>query len=656
MKVMRHVLKLHSIVIVLAGVLSVTLMFGQSEKDSQRQRTLQHDASAVIKLVTVRVLDQDGRPVIDLQKEDFILYDNGEKKVITEFEVHTLSEAGMEVRSSDQKIDLAEAVKGMNRRLFIFLDIQGSDVNGMANAKKAAVHFVDTQLRPGDEVGILGFSPMKGFFIQEYLTTDHKKIRRAIEKTRDIEVKPSEGFFSGGGGESTSEVLKAFGLGSQSIWFPGSAIFHRRDFTPRISDLAQALRYIPGNKSLIFFTGRNLGPVATKLGKEFASASTPVYTVNTRNWIVKRIMRLSIKKKYIWEDHPLKEMALASGGKYFADIKDVETISREVQVLTGNFYVLGYYVNETWDGKYHQIKVEVKKPDLRVLAQHGYFNPKLFAELTDFEKQLHLYDLVFTEDPAILDPMDIPIEPLFITGIKDINCALLSQIAVNERTGIPPSKVEIFAFLFNMDHKEVMKKKGEIDLTPFDQKTLFPYFTTKLPAGDYECRIVIRDLRTGQAAIGKTVFRLPEKSDTENVLSSPLLFATGPESQILKFSDKDISISDFYKFQPKNHCLIVRELEPGIKRLLALLPVSVHAGLTPEVELSVRLYPKPEGEPTILPTEIVDVKKTSTNTDIFMIEIRLPDLKPGKYELEIEALDEQSLARYFIRKFLVRAS
>ncbi len=669
---------------VLAGVLSVSLIFGQSKKDPSQQKVPQHDAAAVIKLVAVRVLDQDGRPVTDLKKEDFILYDNGEKKIITEFEVHTLSEAGMEVRSSSQASELAKVVEGMNRRLFIFLDIQGSGPTGMANAKKAALHFVDTQLRPGDEVGILGFSYMTGFFIQEYLTTDYEKIRKAIEKTK--EIPPSGGSTSGSEltdnrvpvrsgddetagragskreGGNTSEVMKAFGYGSPAIYVPGTSMFQRRDFTPRMVDLAQAFKYIPGNKSIIFFTGRNLGPNAAKLGKEFANVSTPVYTVNTKNWIQQGVITLSVKKKYIYKDHSLQEMALASGGKYFADIEDMDTISREVQMLTGNFYVLGYYVNESWDGAYHQIEVEARRPGLQVLAQHGYFNPKPFAELSDFEKQLHLWDLMFSEKPMTIDTLDIPVEPLFIASEKTMNCALLARISVNVKTGIPPSKVEFFAFVFNEDNEAVVAKTVEMDLAPFDQKFLFSYFTTNLPSGEYECRIVARDLETGQAVVGKTVFVLPEKSDSEIVLSSPLLFAEGPESQILRFSggsrregkNRESSLSDFYKFLPKEHSLVVRELEQGIESLLAVLPLTVAEGPAPEIELSIRLHPMPDGETIDLAAKVVDIKDTDTNTDILMIEIRLPDLKPGEYELEIEALEKERLASSFIRKFLVK--
>lgn len=353
-------------------------------------------------------------------------------------------------------------------------------------------------------------------------------------------------------------------------------------------------------------------------------------------------------------------MSQASGGKYFADIEDVETISRDVHLLTGNFYVLGYYVPDTWDGKYHQIKVKVKNPDLNVLAQDGFFNPKPFTQFSDFEKKLHLYNLVYTTKPETMAPFEILLEPLFIAGRKETNCVLFSQITIDEKTGVPPAKVEIYAFLFNEENEAVLMKKGEMDLASFNQQKLYPYFTANLPAGKYECRIVTRDIETGQAAVGIINFSFPEQSDAGIVLSSPLLFAEGPESQIIKLSEeqkekgKDDSLSSLYKFRPKNHSLIVRDLWPGIKSLLAVLPVSITEGTVPEIEFLVSLHPKPDGEPIELMTEIVDIQKASVHTEVLMIEILLPELKSGEYELEIEVLDENTLARSFVRKFLVK--
>ena len=61
------------------------LLLGPAVSISQQepaQKILRHDAAAIVKLVPVRVLDRAGRPVAGLKKEDFVLYDNQERKTI----------------------------------------------------------------------------------------------------------------------------------------------------------------------------------------------------------------------------------------------------------------------------------------------------------------------------------------------------------------------------------------------------------------------------------------------------------------------------------------------------------------------------------------------------------------------------------------------
>jgi VWFA-related protein len=613
-------------------------------------------------------------------KEDFILYDNRKRMVVTEFEIHTLGELGMEVRSASQVSSLSEATKGMNRRFFIYLDIQGSDAMGMDNAKASSLHFLDTQLMPSDEVGIIGFSPTRGFFIQQYLTRDHNKIRAALKKAKDIEVKPSAGFLSGGlddsvpaearlsakertsgftgNPEDTSVDRRVVTSLSPAIPVPGSSVNHRGDFVPQMSDLAEALKYVPGNKSLLFFSGRNLGPIYKKLGREFATASTPVYTVNTKNWIRQGVISLSVKKKHIWENHSLMELALTSGGKYFPDIKDIESISREVQALTGNYYVLGYYVPDTWDGKYHEIKIDINIPGLKVLAQDGYFNPKPYSKFTELEKQLHLFDLVFSDNPTRLDPMELHLDPLLIADSEEVNFALLARLEVDERTGVPPSKTEIFVFLFNEEEEVVLKRRGEMNLAPYDQQDLFPYITASLPPGEYECRFAARNMDSGQAALGRIPVRVPEKIENGLFLSSPILFASGPESHIVKLNskgkDKDVSLNDFYRFIPKQHGIIVNEIGADIERVLAVLPMTILAGPDAEVDLNVLLHPRGAGDTMFLPVLYVEAQKVSETKDILMIEISLINVQSGEYDLEIEASNVATKARSSVWKSIMK--
>ncbi len=96
------------------------------------QRAPRHDAAAIIKLVAVRVLDAAGRPVTGLRKEDFLLTDNGVRQVVTEFESYVLGEAGMELVAAGKDAPVRAPL--LKRRLFIFLDLQGWDGDGLKNA------------------------------------------------------------------------------------------------------------------------------------------------------------------------------------------------------------------------------------------------------------------------------------------------------------------------------------------------------------------------------------------------------------------------------------------------------------------------------------------------------------------------------------------
>ena len=285
-----------------------------SQQQKEKRQELQYEAAAIVKLVPVRVLDANGRPVKGLKKEDFILYDNDELKIITEFEVHETGITATATADPGTKIQ-----PHTNRKYFILLDIQGSDANGMANAKEAALEFLQTKIKQGDEVGILSFAPMTGLTIQQYLTSDPDKIEKGIKRAK--EVPPTPGFRSGENLDNEEEESIAKRMGGseggkgmtsiQGISEAGASIspFRARrpmrvtglveyarkfsDFNLSMSDLANAMKYIPGSKNVVYFSSREPGK---KVARQFAEANAPVYAVNTKDWITQGVYT-KVKKK-----------------------------------------------------------------------------------------------------------------------------------------------------------------------------------------------------------------------------------------------------------------------------------------------------------------------------------------------------------------------
>jgi VWFA-related protein len=674
-----------------ALILLVPALFFPGQRQPQPQQKIpRHDAAAVVKLVPVRVLDTAGNPVIDLKKEDFVLFDNKERKVITEFEVHRLQRIPANLDLAGPELGTTP-VPEMGRKYFLYLDIQGSDANGTANAKKAAIEFVETRLLPGDEAALLYYASMTGLNMVEYLTGDRAKLKKAIERAREMGAGQYGGTLSAGYGMISEQVAvmsppqsraavdakagevergleadvgggvvvipranvdagNAAAGAPAATAVPSLALFGRRgpDFVESMGELANALRYIPGAKTIVFFSARTAIP--KELARAFAATNTPLFAVNTQNWIVQG----GVRQKYLWIEHPLKAFAEASGGRYFSDVTAVQAVASDIQTFSANYYVVGYYVNLEWDGKAHQIEVQVARPGAQVFVQEGYSNPKPFAEWSDVEKKLQIYDLAFADRPASKDALDLPVRTLIAPDGKGRNGVVLAGLAVDEKTGIPPGRAELFVFVFEKGGQAVRALRTEMDFAKLAGRTICPYVSIPLPAGEYEARFVARDPATGHAAAGMSAFTVPAAAGKGVRFSTPLLIVTGREPNYLKLNwpgrnAEASTIAEFYPFLPKNGGPLVGPLRAGEKTLLAVLTAEFPAAAAaPKMNLDFRLT-NAAGDAFPVGTRIVESKKVAATRSALALEIDLPALAPGDYVLEITAVDSGTKTAHVMR-------
>jgi hypothetical protein len=394
------------------------------------------------------------------------------------------------------------------------------------------------------------------------------------------------------------------------------------------------------------------------VGRLFAEANATIYAVNTNSVPDKgggagAAVRREIKKK---QGEALKDFAEASGGHYFAAVKDAKAIAEDVEALSGNYYVLGYYINLSWDGRSHEITVEVKKPGLEVLAQQGYSNPKPFAAWSDLEKKLQLFDLALSDKPVATDALELPVEALCGSAMAGANTIVLSKLTVDERTGIPPEKAEICTLVFDKDHKIVLAERAEMNLAPYPQKTLFPYLLAELKPGEYECRVAVRGLETGQTAANRLPFEVQIPASAAMSFSSPLLLVPGNRAEFVRMSrpgknEKEAaSIIRFYPFLPMNCTPLLRNLGPDAPRIWALLPVCYGDDPQFEASYSVRLFSgEAEGEIPI-DWRVIDSRRKEPGMDFVLIEMGLPDLNPGVYRLEFSGVEINTGAKAVVSR------
>jgi hypothetical protein len=287
-----------------------------------------------------------------------------------------------------------------------------------------------------------------------------------------------------------------------------------------MTELAKALRYIPGQKcivllsagvpySLVYGVQSPLGKIGVEefgdfwlqqkfeeMLKELSAANCTIYALDTQelSMVMGSDMRMQGASS-------LQKLTSATGGKYFGNINNYGEHIEKIQDLTGCYYVLGYYVGDTWDGSYRKIKVEVSRPGCDVHAQRGYFNPKPFKEYDNLEKMLHLFDLALSEAPLFQVPVRFPLQVVPCSPDAKGNLCLAARVMLADVQEIIKGMVEIVTVIFDEKDNVATLKKSLIKVAELKGETASFGGSFSLPPGTYKCRLIIRNLETGRAAV-----------------------------------------------------------------------------------------------------------------------------------------------------------
>ena len=523
----------------------------------KKQPQIRHEVKVTLKLIQVYVTDKKGHPVLDLRKDEFLVFDEGQKQAVTEFERHILKLPSEKEAAPPEVVEtpVPPARELMSRKFFLFLDFAFNNAKGLEKTKQAALHFIDNQLQPTDEVGLLSYSATKSLTLHEYLTTDHSAVRKIVKgfgiqevvgRAEDFEARywnllkeenPRDAGSSGYVFDPEREQFKELEFLRKERH---ESKLQAYNFIRKMTELAKAMRYIPGHKSLVYFSSgvpysvftgipppefyplrtRGLEPTDKPerlesahlvfryedMLKELSAANCAIYALDTM------VLSSTLSSEPATRGtYTLQQMTSATGGKYFGNISNYEKHIEKIQDLTGCYYVLGYYVDDTWDGAYHEIKVEVARPGLKVRTQKGYFNPKPFSEYNDVEKMLHLVDLALSEVPLFQNPVRFPLEVVPCPAGSKGNLCLAAEVPVEKIREVLAGKAEFVAVIFDDKENIVTLKRNEKKTYTLTQKLFSFGAAFTLPPGRYQCRLVIRNLETGRGAVASTSYVTPNQ-------------------------------------------------------------------------------------------------------------------------------------------------
>lgn len=685
----KHILGL----IALSFIPLIILFFKQgaaSQGAVRLPKPLQYEVGVALKLVQVYVTDKRGNNVVDLNKNDFVLADNGKVQNITDFEVHTISipvtsNVPAEKKATPKEVDVPGPLMG--RKIFMFFDFAFSTPSGAEKAKKAALDFLDKRLQPSDEVGIVSYSAFnQGLKIHEFLTTDHRKVRQIVDgfglqssngRAEDFAERYRREREYGGFADASTAVMPQ-SLSNPDLSIPtGSVpmspaegtsdiIGQAKRFSKALTKLAQALRYVPGQKDLVLFSGGvpstaiygellKPGQVLTHqwansdvryafedMCKELATSNITVYALNSDP--------RTAGGEGATGSMTLKQMTNVTGGEYYGNIDNYEEHLDSIQKRTAYYYVLGYSIAENWNGKFHKIKVQTTRPGLEVQAQTGYYSPRPFPEYTDFEKELQLVDLALNKNPLYQTPVRLPMMSIAASSAMEGNLCLIAKIPVAKIQNIAKSRAEIVAIVFNAQDDIVDLKRTEEDLSPMGNESAHYFSFLSAPPGVYQCRIVVRNLSTGAGSVGASSAIVPEKKEKGLQLYLPVILQPNRGAKYLKgyvprkmaslsgITTPAAILAGLFGFDPRLYTpLIEGNMAVNGEVWVAIRCAAINIQ-SPDIRLSVTLTPIDGHEETPVQSDLVDRKKMA-DAEVFFLKIQIPSVTPGNYMLNFAAED-----------------
>ena len=302
----------------------------QNQQPPQTGQTLKVQTALVNVFVTVR--DKSHFIINNLKQEDFKVFEDGQEQKVAYF-------------SKEVNLPIS---------LAILVDTSGSQVDVLGAEQDAASRFVHRVLRKTDEALVMSFD--LDIDLLADFTEDTSLLENAIRKTV-INV-------DGSGAGGTTGTIPSGSNGGTDFYDAVYLAAHDK------------LTGEAGRKAIIALTDAE--DTGSKLKVQDAIEAAQ------RSDSVVHVLLISDVGFYYRQmmgyggAGVAKKMADETGGRVI-EVHNNNSLEKAFDELSDELrqqYVLGYYpTNAKRDGAFRKIKIEINRPDLKILARRGYYAP-----------------------------------------------------------------------------------------------------------------------------------------------------------------------------------------------------------------------------------------------------------------------------------------
>ncbi|MEA2162613.1 MAG: hypothetical protein QOK37_740 [Thermoanaerobaculia bacterium] len=369
--------------------------------------------------VDVTVTDRHGQPLMNLNRDDFEIFEDGKPMKISNF---SLVEKTMKSVTTTPAALQQTAVppSPLHRKILILIDNNYLE----KQERDRALRTIETYLQSPEFQGEWAVAAIAHTILPvQPFTIDKSLIHDAMEKVRHMPVDISH--HSIDRAILSDQTRKNLDIGenydyTESIRFTSREQTYRNLMTMKytaraVAAMAQSYSADEGKKFMVLVTGGmenntsfvnydkstdrqmeqlrlEMSKIVDMMVREANAANFTIHVVNAKargmqapqHDVENKSSGLNVTNLYTdkWGSEPIDtsdvdsiplSVALGTGGMYLPSGNITESI-RRIDTQTANFYSLGYTPEHNGDRRYHTIKVRVKRPGVSVANRVGYYD------------------------------------------------------------------------------------------------------------------------------------------------------------------------------------------------------------------------------------------------------------------------------------------